>query len=57
MRVDELVDKARLSHAYLADYSDYLAMTRPGLLQGLLQGQQLLLPAHKASQPARYTGL
>jgi len=28
-----------------------LAMPRPGLLQGLLQGQQLLLPSHEAGEP------
>ena len=57
VRVDELVDQARLPHAGLPDHGDYLAMTRPGLLQRLLQGRQLLLPSHEAGEPTRRCGL
>ena len=32
-------------------------MTRPGLLQRLLQGRQLLLPSHEAGEPTRRCGL
>ena len=32
-------------------------MPRPGPLQGVLQGRQLLLSAHKAGEPPRRTGL
>src|SRR6266849_2938683 len=32
-------------------------MPRPGLLQCLLQGRQLLLPSHKACEPTRRRGL
>jgi hypothetical protein len=55
--MDELIDQARLPHAGLADHGYYLAMTRPGLLQRLLQRRQLLLPSHEAGEPARRTGL
>ena len=57
VRVDELVDQARLPHAGLPDHGDYLAMPRPGLLQRLLQGRQLLLPSHEAGEPTRRCGL
>jgi hypothetical protein len=57
VRVDELVDQARLPHARLADYSHHLAMPRPGPLQGLLQGRQLLLPPDEAREPTCYAGL
>ena len=55
--VDELVDQARLPHAGLPDHGDDLAMPRPGLLQRLLQGRQLLLPSHEAGEPTRRCGL
>jgi hypothetical protein len=55
--VHELVDQARLPHARLAHERYDLAVSRPSLLQGLLQGQQLLLPAHKAGEPACRAGL
>src|SRR5437773_4691886 len=32
-------------------------MPRPGRLQRLLQGRQLLLPSHKAGEPTRRRGL
>jgi hypothetical protein len=32
-------------------------MSRPSLLQGLLQHRQLLLPSHEAGEPTRRAGL
>jgi hypothetical protein len=55
--VDALVDQARLPHASLADYGDYLAIPRPGPLQRLLHGLQLLLPSHEAGEVTRRCGL
>ena len=53
----ELVDQARLPYARLADQRHHLAMTRPGLLQHLLERRQLLLPSDEARQPPRRAGL
>jgi len=53
----ELIDEPRLPHAGLGDQGHHLAMPCPGLLQGLLQGQQLRLPSHEAGQSSRRAGL
>ena len=57
VRVDELIDQARLPHAGLANHGHHLAMPRSSPLQGLLQRHQLLLPPHEAGEPACRTGL
>ena len=55
--VDELIDQARLAHARLAHQRHHLAMPRPRLCQGLLQGVSSVLPPHKAREPPRCSGL
>src|SRR5439155_18402620 len=57
VRVDELVDQARLPHTGLPDHGYYLAMPRPGPLQRLLQGRPLPLPSHERCEPTRHRGL
>jgi hypothetical protein len=55
--VDKLIDQARLSHPGLADHGHHLAVTRPGALQRLPEGGQLLLPPHKAGESTRHRRL
>ena len=57
VRVDELIHQARFPHAGFPNYGHHLAMPRPGLLQGLLQGRQLLLPPYETGEPACRAGL
>src|SRR5215468_2918184 len=57
VRVDELVDQARLPHAGLPHQRHHLAMTGPSPLQGLLQCRQLVLPPYEAGEPPCCAGL
>ena len=49
----KLVDQARLPDPGL-HYRRHLPMPRPGLLQGLLQRLQLMVPSDKPAQPPRH---
>ena len=51
VRMDALVDQARLPHARLPDHRHDLAMARPGPLQGLVEGLELCLPPDEAGEP------
>jgi hypothetical protein len=57
MGVDELVEQAGLPHARLPDDGSDLSMTRPGPLERLLQGRELLLAPYEAGEPPHGAGL
>ena len=53
MGVHKLVDQARFPDPGLTHHGRHLSLPRPGLLQGLLQQRELLVPSDKLTQPAR----
>ena len=55
--VHKLVDQARLPDTGLSHHGHHLPMPRPGLLQGLLQRLQLMVPSDKPAQPTRRSRL
>ena len=52
-RMGELVEEAGLAHPGFPDDRHHLAVPRPGLLQGLVQGREFRLPPHEGRQPPR----
>ena len=49
--VHDLIHQPGLANPRFPDEGDHLAVPRPGLLQGLGQGIEFMLTAHKARQP------
>jgi len=57
VRMEELVDQARLPHPGLAEEGDHLPLASPGPGQSLLQCLDLGLPPDKGREPPRDGGL
>src|SRR5215471_2028207 len=55
--VRKLIDQARFPNSGLSYQRHELSMPCPGLLQGLLQRLQLLIPSDKPTQPTRRSRL
>ena len=53
----KLIDQARFPNPGLSHYRRHLPMPRTGLLQGLLQRLQLMVPSDKPAQPTRRSRL
>src|SRR4030095_6828913 len=57
VRVDTLVDQARLAHPRFPNECDDLAVSGSSLYQDLREGNELCLPSDKLREPARCCSL